>query len=97
MRINPFPMVGIGIRVEYYPIFLIFGHLGAKTRPKYELVMSWRQGVRILLKFGSRVGVCRRRKEAIAELSEEEWERKIGEREQKQERKKMATIRGNRA
>ena len=41
------------------------------------------------------MGVCRRRKEAIAELSEEEWERKIGEREQKQERKKMATIQSN--
>lgn len=39
------------------------------------------------------MGVCRRIKEAIAELSEEEWERKIGERKQKQERKKMATIR----
>lgn len=41
------------------------------------------------------MGVCRRRKEAIAELSEEEWERKIGEKEQKQERKMMATIHSN--
>ena len=36
-----------------YPIFLIFGHLGAKTPSAHTLSGSWHQGVRILLKFGS--------------------------------------------
>ena len=41
------------LTVEYYPIFLIFGHFGAKTPAAHTFDMSWRQGVRILLKFDS--------------------------------------------
>ena len=41
------------IDADYYQISKVFGHLGAKTRPKYGLVASWRQGVRILKKLGS--------------------------------------------
>ena len=37
----------------YYQISKVFGHLGAKTRPKHGLAASWRQGVRILKKLGS--------------------------------------------
>ena len=39
--------------LNYYPIFSICGHLGAKTQPTHTLDLSWRQGVPIALKFGS--------------------------------------------